>query len=573
MTRFRPLRQSRSTPLVEPLEGRPLLSLYTGPSTVYPVLTHGALYQLTVSGGGFEKVREMGHGQVRVILFGTTASSTLTVNLLRGRPHFPLAPLEIGNIIVRSGELGKIDGLSSADLEGPITPISGVNSLSFAEIGPKASINVLGSLGSLTAGGVNLGPNGSISVSGDVTGAINIGGAVLNGGKLSIGNDATGPISASSLTIEHSGLLSVGRDATAGISINNDLTLDSGGNVSIGRNFGGLTVNGDLVVTPTGGSVNVGGNFDGLTVTGVVQGNGTSRPDVFAGLDLNGLKILGGQPNAGGLQHASIVVGKNINGFDVSHGVFNSFISAGVLIDGKSGPSLSPNISPDGNTAVFDSNIRAGIEIKNFLINGDVVSDYPTNPQPTGYRTRIVAGEDAAGNFTAGGSISNFQITGELVDSVLAASVQPFGGNGTLPVTGYGAPLPIPGTTPGDGGANTYDQPAGVMVGGTVGTPISYPNYSEVSYYNEKPTGVAYNPADPTIDDDILPGSINAGFASTPLPDSSLTSPTTVLPLPTTSTVLGGVISTPHGDNQDYAGIFAADTSGVFVGQIPTKTG
>jgi len=43
-----------------------------------------------------------------------------------------------------------------------------------------------------------------------------------------------------------------------------------------------------------------------------------------------------------------------------------------------------------------------------------------------------------------------------------------------------------------------------------------------------------------------------------------------LLPLPTKSTVLGGVISTVHGDEADFAGIFAADARGVFVGPIPS---
>ena len=33
----------------------------------------------------------------------------------------------------------------------------------------------------------------------------------------------------------------------------------------------------------------------------------------------------GGQTNNGGIEHASIVVNKDIHGFSVSHGVFNSF--------------------------------------------------------------------------------------------------------------------------------------------------------------------------------------------------------------------------------------------------------
>ena len=33
--------------------------------------------------------------------------------------------------------------------------------------------------------------------------------------------------------------------------------------------------------------------------------------------------------------------------------------------------------------------------------------------------------------------------------------------------------------------------------------------------------------------------------------------------------LFGGVVSTPHGDGADFAGIFAADTTGVFVGTLP----
>src|SRR5262249_49155581 len=108
---------------------------------------------------------------------------------------------------------------------------------------------------------------------------------------------------------------------------------------------------------------------------------------------------------------------------------------------------------------------------------------------------------------------------------------------------------------------------------------------TELSYFNETLTGVAYDPLDPTIDDFILPGAINLSYASTPAINSSIvvqnngsgsqTTQTVPAPLaiPTTSTILGGVVSTPHGDQFDYAGIFAADTSGVFVGTIPKQKG
>ena len=69
------------------------------------------------------------------------------------------------------------------------------------------------------------------------------------------------------------------------------------------------------------------------------------------------------------------------------------------------------------------------------------------------------------------------------------------GGNGTLPSNDYGAPPPIVAGTPGDNGNNTYDAPAGVIVGGTVSAPVSYPNYSEASYFNETFTKISYNTA------------------------------------------------------------------------------
>ncbi len=116
-----------------------------------------------------------------------------------------------------------------------------------------------------------------------------------------------------------------------------------------------------------------------------------------------------------------------------------------------------------------------------------------------------------------------------------------------------------------------------------------YQNYTELSYLNGKqfPPGVtSYDTTlDPTIDDTILPGEINESFATPPPtagPTTTTTSTTmgtttttttpTTPPLPTKSTVWGGVISTPHGDNADFAGIFAADTSGVFVGTLPKQS-
>ena len=156
-------------------------------------------------------------------------------------------------------------------------------------------------------------------------------------------------------------------------------------------------------------------------------------------------------------------------------------------------------------------------------------------------------------------------------------------------------------------GFNTYDAPKGFIIGGTTSVtnttaivlPLSFPNFSEVSYYNEteintitpltspppnpyfpppgSPSGTLHHPTDqyhPARCDqpelrDRPRGSQrdqcdSRGTGRTP------TTTTITLSLPSKSTVLGGVISNPHtAEPNDFAGIFADDTSGVFVGILP----
>jgi hypothetical protein len=66
-------------------------------------------------------------------------------------------------------------------------------------------------------------------------------------------------------------------------------------------------------------------------------------------------------------------------------------------------------------------------------------------------------------------------------------------------------------------------------------------------------------------------GSINPSYAAKLqlLPPEAAAG--TELPLPSTSTVLGSVITTSPGTG-DYAGIFAVNTNGVIVGPIPTSS-
>jgi hypothetical protein len=603
-------RRRGRTPVMEVLEGRTLLSgFYTGVSTVRPVESTGGLYTFSVSGPGLLNVKRAAHGQFAVTLLGTTAASTLNETLTLPRFHKTGGTLPIASIRVVSGSVGSID-LPDATLNGSITPLAGsLSALSLGAIGTNAQVNVGGTIANLSVGTV--GTNARVNIGGTVnalnlgavtlgpTGFFNLGGIgqsatvsslELDGGRFQIGGDVTGPLNFGSMTLTKGGLFSAARDVTGKLTVGGNIALSTNGLISVGRNLAGLTVQGNLTVDPTGGEVLIGGTLANLTINGTLQGKGTSSPDLAVGLDISSFNVLGGVPDQGGVEHASVAAGKDILALNVARGIFNSLITAGVLIDGTGGPS-SGNIGPDGVDAVFNSEILAGQEINNITIDGTVNSNYVFNSNSTGYPTRIIAGEDRAGNFISAGLIDKFQITGSMIDSVLAASVAPSGGDGMLPNFGYGVAPPVRSTVPGDGGFNTYDAPAGFIAGGTVGSPIDYPNYSERSYFNETAlAGTFYDKAiDPTIDDFLLFGAINPSFASPPLSASSLQNSVTVvsgtstnsstttvtptqqnLPLPSKSTVLGGVISTPHGDNADYAGIFATDTRGVFVGTLPT---
>ncbi len=564
------VRRTSTAPAVESLEGRQLLSTFAGFSYVHNIQTptginHNiqtptGIFSLQVTGPGVLKARPAGHGAINLNVLGTTTNSSLSITQVQPRFHVVNTLLVIQNLTIKSGQIGNIQA-SAAELNGPMTlpmtPLTtSINTLQFGALGPNAQIDVNGSVGSMSVQNVNLGPSGHVVIADDLN---------------------------------------------------------------------SLTVTGNLLVNPGSTGIVVGGNLNGLTVNGIFQGQGTSAIDLSVGLDLTNFTVLSGSSNLGSVRSANISVGKDIVGLDIQHGIFNSLITAGVLIDGSPQNSSSGgNIGPDGSDAIFDSQLLAGVQIKNLLINGDVTSDYVTNPKPnpTGYPTRIVAGEvleDRApgrdpqggfpqGTFTSGGNIDNFQILGALIDSVVAASVAPYGGNGTLPYANgfnYSAPPPSAVPTPGEQG--TYDAPAGIIVGGTVGisasmtpsVPLSFPNFSEVSYYNETeinnitilthppqpilpPPRVAFwNTASP--DNTILPGAINPSFATAPADlnatnanpgGTGMTSTAITLSLPSKSTVLGGVISNPHTgpEPNDFAGFFADDTRGVFVGVLPTSS-
>jgi hypothetical protein len=274
--------------------------------------------------------------------------------------------------------------------------------------------------------------------------------------------------------------------------------------------------------------------------------------DLAVGLNLNGLTILGGASNQGGLQSANINVGKNISQIDIPHGIFRGWITAGVSINGSSASTTTGVVGADGTTAIYNSEIDAGTSITHLSIGGDVKSGFPTG-DPTGYPTRIIAGKvrgPATGStpdqglYVANGTIDNFAINGTLIDSVLAASVAPYGGDGSLP-----PPVPYGGTPrtsgPPPAGFSNYNAPGGLTGPDSNGQFIK--NFSIRSFINGQfvPTAVYDTATDPDIHVNVLDnGTINV-------------------------TVTGGVISTPHDDSFDFAGVFAVNTKGVNGGLAP----
>jgi hypothetical protein len=248
--------------------------------------------------------------------------------------------------------------------------------------------------------------------------------------------------------------------------------------------------------------------------------------------------------NQGGLQSANINVGKNIDKLNITHGIFRSWITAGVSI-------IGPTVGADGVTAIYNSEIDAVTSIVNLTTGGDVKSGFPTGDQ-TGYPTRIIAGKARPsalnegpnqGTYVPNGTISGLVINGALIDSVLAASVAPYGGDGSLP-----PPVPYGGqprtSGPPPAGFSNYNAPGGLT---DIGGGQFIKNYSIRSLINGMlvPTAVYDTATDPNVHVNVLDnGTI-------------------------TAQVTGGVISSPHDDSFDFTGVFAVNTLGVNGGLAP----
>jgi hypothetical protein len=334
--RRRAWRRRALSPGLEPLEGRELLSVFTGPSAIRAVRTTGGIFQISVSGPGVFKVHSAGQSAIALTAFGTTNASTITVSQIRPPWHFPSHDLVLNKVVIVSGQLGNLDAPSS-ELNGTMTQINNtVSSLEFDTIGPNAQIKVNGDVGTLSANQVNLGPLGQVVISGalntsDLTGSMTIGNLNIVSGRIVIGGDSIAPITVTGdMTISQNGLFSVGRDMDGSLTVGGNLELDTGGQLFVGRNMSNLTVDGDVIVNPSGSGIVVNGALGSVNVNGIFQGQGgTSTPTLFdlgVGLTLSGLTIAGGTVSQNGLIDANIRAGSTITGQNITFGIVNSTI-------------------------------------------------------------------------------------------------------------------------------------------------------------------------------------------------------------------------------------------------------
>jgi hypothetical protein len=326
------------TPHIEPLEGRRLLSVYYGPSANRAVIAPGGVFLIQVSGPGVVGVNKAPGGAVDLTAYGTTADSTITITQTTPRYHATSQVLVIRSLRVRSGVLGGLSA-SPAELDGRMTPLSSsVNTLALGVIGPKAQVDINGSVGSLSVSNIDLSPTGHVSIAGDVnsiaqSGPMTIGAVTIDGGRLSIGRDSLASIAISGdVSISQDGKLSIGRDEAGSFTVNGSMVLSSGGQIVVGRNLASLAINGNLIVQPNGSGIAVDGALESLGVGGYFLGQGgKSNPsaiDLGVGLNLSGLTILGGIPGQGGLINANVRAGGSVSGVVIPYGTVNSTVQS-----------------------------------------------------------------------------------------------------------------------------------------------------------------------------------------------------------------------------------------------------
>jgi len=423
---------------------------------------------LTIDDGGqFHVARNLGGT-------GSPASSTSSAGTTGGSSGGSSGSSTTGTSGASSSGASSASGGSAAGTSGASggssagtssSSAAGSSGSAAAAAGGSGGIAITGNLtldnGTLTVGGnassITMGGNVEASQGGGIAVAGNLNSLTVNGGSAAAN---TG-----NLTLNPGGSISVGGNMTT-LAVGNSVQIFTSSQIQVAGNLTSVTVGGNLQ-TSFGGEIHVLGDLGTLSVTGLFQGKGSN--DLVVGDNLAQITLLGGGEGIQGLQVVNIVASNNIQGLDIRNGIANSSIQAGFLINGGTPGtgSNSWNIGPDGavapssvdpemsQIAVLNSTIQAGYEIMNMTIGGDVVSDRPTSPGAA--PTRIVAGETLQGQYVPFGVIDSFQIIGNLINSVLAASVAP------NPQTG------------------TYDKPAGAIEVGFLGATIPYAAMSETS--------------------------------------------------------------------------------------------
>jgi hypothetical protein len=329
-------RRRAITPGLEYLEGRRLLSFFTGPSANRPVFSAGGIFRIQVEGTGVVKVHPAAKGAIDLTAFGTSADSTITITQIRPRFHFASRYLSIHNLTITSGQLGSLVAPQVA-LTGTMTRVNNtLTDLTLGALGSAARLDVNGSVGDMTVAQIDLGPTGHVLISGalntaDLTGTMTIGGMTIDGGQFEVGTDSLAPILVTgNMNISHDGVFGVGRDLDGSLTVNGNLELDTGGQIAVGRNLSELNVMGNLIVNPSGSGIVAGGAVGGVTIDGFFQGQGgTAAPKFFdlgVGLNLSGLTILGANAALNGLINANIRAGGTISGVDIVYGSVNSTI-------------------------------------------------------------------------------------------------------------------------------------------------------------------------------------------------------------------------------------------------------
>ena len=116
-------------------------------------------------------MRTVAHGAIDLSAFGTTDATIITITQTKPRYHFTSQLLPIQNFLVRTGQLGGLEAMP-AELAGRMTPLTNsVSTFDIGEVGPKAQVNINGSVGSMSVSSIDLGPIGHVSIAAGINAA------------------------------------------------------------------------------------------------------------------------------------------------------------------------------------------------------------------------------------------------------------------------------------------------------------------------------------------------------------------------------------------------------------------